>query len=189
MSDIIVNSNRKVILRFGLPQVIENRLGHTGIELSRAKTIPSPHNGWVLFERSKAFTHRLTDRRPDILIKRFSNCARLLCSVQNGNCRHRRRKSPYKIPGTERPEKPHLYHADLFTLAGKVGDNLLHGFGSRSHEYSNPFRIGCPYIVKEFVLSPRKFRKPVHVLLYYLGRLLIVAIDRFPCCKKNVRIL
>jgi len=95
-------------LRFFLTQIVENRLGHSRVELTRTKTITTTYYKRMLFERSYPQIKRFPDSGLHVGIHRFANGAWFFGPVKDSDLLDTARESFHEGFDREGTVQAHL---------------------------------------------------------------------------------
>jgi len=148
VGDVILNPDREFVLGPCLLELVEDALHHGRREFLRGNPI-APANYARVFEVARARSGKIFAKRGDnILIKRFTQRARLLGAIEHGNRSDSQRQRCHKGLCSERPIQPHLQQAKLLSPRVQMADSFFNRARARSHNNDHAFGIRCAHVVE-----------------------------------------
>ncbi len=189
MRNVVLNPDREMILGRWLFEFVKNALHHGWRKFLGRQSIPSTHHSRMRREPRRSPKRRLAQRSNHILVKRLPECSRLLGPVQHRNRLDRLRQRRNKCLSSKRPVQPHLQQPKLLPLQVESADRLFRSPRTRTHQHHDSFRVRCPKIIEQVILTSRQVRKLVHRVLHNRRASQIKGITGFARLKKNIRIL
>jgi hypothetical protein len=165
---------------------VEHRLDHAGRELlARQAVTPADDAG----HRARAVGRGLRQCGHHVLVERLAVGAGLLAAVEHGDGACRRRQRVEQRGRRERPEQPHLQHADLLAARHEMLDRLVHGLGAGAHEDDHALGVGGAGVVEQPVLPPGQLAETAHRVLHHLREGVVEGIGALARLEEHVRVL
>ena len=130
-----------------------------GREFLRREAVAAADHERVDRERRQAGLARLAERADHVEVERLADRARLLGAVEHRDRAHRGGQRRDEVLDRERPEQPHLQHADLLAVGDEVLDGLVRDLGARAHHHDHALGLRVADVVEQLVVRGRCARR------------------------------
>ncbi len=183
---IVVDTDREVVLRLVLRQLVIDALDHRRREFLRRQAIAATDN---LRGLERQLAGIFGQNRDHVLVQRLTGRTRLLATIENGNRLDRLRQSLQEGRAVERTEQANLDHANLFASLGQCIDGFLGHFRARTHHDDDLLGIGGAVIIKQVILTARQLRGAVHDRLHDARNGVVERLAGFTRLEEDVGVL
>src|SRR6185369_696039 len=171
--DILFDADHELVFRFGSLQVVQDRLGHSRVELLGTEAVAATHDNRVTLEGEFLLLHGFADGGAHVEVDRLAECARLL-----GEGLQR-----------EGAIKANLDHTDFLAFFDQIFNRILNNISAGTHDNDNALGIFGPDVIDQFVLATGQLAELVHLFLYDLFADRIVGVDGLAPLEVDIRIL
>ncbi len=179
--NVVGDAYGKPVFRLFSLQVVKDRLDHGGGEFLGTQAVAAADD-----QRGLLFLHV---GGANVLIERFTRCARFLGAVQHGQAPAGRRYRRQEMLGGEGAEEAHLDQAYFLSGPAQVIHRLLRRVATGPHAHDHPFRVGSSGVIKKMIPAAGHLEQPVHLCGYDVRRGPVEAVQGFPVLEENIRIL
>ena len=187
MRHVVDDTDREPILRRGLAQFVEHRLGHRRIEILRRQAVaPADHrrHGRPLPRGNGA-----GEAGHDVEVERFPGRAGLLGAVQHGDRLHRLRQRRQKRVRGPRAIQHYLQHAHLLAVAYEMVRGFVEDLAAGSDCDDDPLCLRMSGVAKQPVLAPGQAGEAVHRPLHDARERVVERVGGFPCLEEGIGIV
>ena len=179
-SNIIYDTDSKVILRHRQRQVLEYGKNLRRSSIFRTQTVTTTHDNRSIFCTIEAVFN--------IQIQRFAVSSRFFGTVKNSNSLDSFGNSSQEVFCRERTVQVYGNHTHFFTFAHQVINSFASSFCYRTHSDDYAFCILSTIVIEQTVFTACDFRDFVHIFFYDSGNSFIEVVARFSVLEEVVRI-
>ena len=182
MRHVVFDTDREVILRFALLEVLIYGVDHGRSEFLAAETVSSA----VYLDVSPAAFDQRVD---EVLIKRFTERAGLFRSVKHRNAFAGRGNRGNKAIHGERTVQTDFQQTVFLAARVQVIDRLFADIRAAAHDDDHVLSVGSADIIEQMIGTSGQFADFVHVFLYDFRNCVIVLVRGFSSLEVDIRVL
>ena len=165
LGHIVHDTDRKVVLRTRLREVVENRLHHSRRELFGRQAVATAHDARLGRKGRASLRAGLRECSDHILIKRVAERTGFFGAVHDRDRANRLGKDVQERGDRKWPKQAHLQHSDLLAASREKLHSLVRSLGARPHNHEHSFGVGMADVLEQAVPSACARSESRHHLL------------------------